>query len=55
MSKFVDSGDLDLGAVEFHLADGTRLTEARAADLGEQIAERAFDRGGKTKLNRPVV
>jgi hypothetical protein len=38
--KYVDAGDIDLDQEEVRLADGTRLTEEKAAELGEEIAAR---------------
>jgi hypothetical protein len=37
----VDGGDIDLDTDEVYLADGARLTEARAHELAEEIREKA--------------
>lgn len=42
--------DIDLDKEEVYLADGTRLTEARAEQLGEEIMERHYK-----AIGRPFV
>jgi hypothetical protein len=37
----VDAGDIDLDTEDVYLADGTRLTEARAQELAEEIRQKA--------------
>lgn len=37
----VDGGDVDLDVEDVRLADGTRLTEAKAAELAEEVLRRA--------------
>lgn len=47
----VDRGDLDLDAEEIYLADGTRLTEARAEELAAEVLQRAGR--GRPSLTAP--
>jgi hypothetical protein len=50
MSKYVDSGDIDLDFEEVHLADGTRLTEKKAEELGRTMSRAAARRRGRPSL-----
>lgn len=36
-STYVDGGDIDLDKEQIRLSDGTRLTEAKAAELAEEV------------------
>lgn len=49
--------DIDLDKEEVYLADGTRLTEARAEQLGEEIMERHYAAIGRpfVRRGRPSV
>lgn len=47
----VDRGDIDLDAEEIYLADGTRLTEARAGELAAEALQRAGR--GRPSLTAP--
>jgi len=40
MAKYVDAGDVDLDEEAVRRKDGSRITEAEAAEQGEQIARR---------------
>ena len=40
MGKYVDTGDVDLDKEEVRRKDGSRITEADAAEQGERIARR---------------
>jgi hypothetical protein len=40
MAKYVDSGDVDLDQEVVRRKDGSRISEAEAAEQGEQIARR---------------
>ena len=46
-----DGGGIDLDANEVYLADGTRLTEARAQDLAEEVLHRTGR--GRPSLTSP--
>ncbi|MGH9305244.1 MAG: hypothetical protein ACRDZ5_12685, partial [Acidimicrobiales bacterium] len=50
---FHDGGEIDLDVEDVRLADGTRLTEARAQELAEEITEKA--RSGRPSLTEPGV
>lgn len=49
----LDRGTIDLDQEDVRLADGTRLTEARAQDLADEVLERAGR--GRPSLSRPGV
>jgi hypothetical protein len=51
MGKYVDAGDIDLDVEEVHLADGTRLTEKKAEELGRRLSEAAARRRGRPSLS----
>lgn len=48
-----DHGTIDLDEEDVRLADGTRLTEARAQELAREVLERAGR--GRPSLSRPGV
>lgn len=48
-----DRGSVDLDAVEVRLPDGTRLSEARAQELAQEIYEKAH--AGRPSLTKPGV
>jgi hypothetical protein len=48
-----DGGSVDLGTSEVYLADGTRLTEARAQDLAEEVLHRTGR--GRPSLTSPAT
>jgi hypothetical protein len=51
--EYRDGGTIDLDKVDVRLADGTRLTEARAQELAEEIHERV--QAGRPSLTEPGV
>lgn len=51
--EVTDRGTIDLDQQDIRLADGKRLTEARAAGLADEVRERAGR--GRPSLTRPGV
>lgn len=50
-AEVVDGGSIDLGAEDVRLADGTRLTEARADELAQEVLHAAGR--GRPSLSSP--
>lgn len=51
--EVVDRGTIDLDQEDVRVADGTRLTEAKAAELADEVLDRAGR--GRPSLTRPGV
>ena len=51
--QVTDRGTIDLDEEDVRLADGTRVTEARAQELADEVLERAGR--GRPSLSRPGV
>jgi predicted transcriptional regulator len=51
--EYREGGTIDLDTVDVRLPDGTRLTEARAQELAEEIHQRA--QAGRPSLTEPGV
>jgi len=53
MTRYTDRGTINLDAEDVRLPDGSRLTEARAQELADEVLERAGR--GRPSLSRPGV